>query len=94
MGPVWQGGQAGEAALLASCYAQSLALAERMGLRSVAFPAIGTGVYGYPRELAAQLAVRTVLAHGAQTLETVIFCCFSADDLALYQAELAQRKPA
>ena len=94
VGPVWQGGQAGEAALLASCYAQSLALAERLGLRSVAFPAIGTGVYGYPRELAAQLAVRAVLAHGAQTLEAVIFCCFSADDLALYQAELAQRKSA
>ncbi len=92
VGPVWQGGQAGEEALLASCYAQSLALAERLGLGSVAFPAISTGIYGYPRDLAARLAVNTVLAHDAQSLASVVFCCFSADDLALYQAELAQRK--
>ena len=60
VGPVWQGGGAGEAELLASCYRQSLALAEAAGCRSVAFPAISTGVYGYPADAAARIAVRDV----------------------------------
>src|SRR4051812_23857735 len=65
VGPVWRGGQAGEAALLASCYERSLSVAESLGATQVAFPAISTGVYGYPREEAAALAVRTVRANGA-----------------------------
>ena len=93
VGPVWQGGQAGEAALLASCYAQSLALADSLGVASIAFPAISTGVYRFPRELAAQIAVQTVMAHPTQLVREVVFCCFDAADLALYQGLLAPKKP-
>jgi O-acetyl-ADP-ribose deacetylase (regulator of RNase III) len=86
VGPVWQGGTAGEAALLASCYRRSLALAGDHGLDSIAFPAISTGVYGYPRDAAARIAVATV----GETLEQVpsigrvIFCCFDRQTHKLY----------
>ena len=93
VGPVWQGGQAGEATLLASCYAQSLALADSLGATSIAFPAISTGAYHFPRELAAQIAVQTVMAHPTQLVREVVFCCFDAADLALYQGLLAPKKP-
>jgi O-acetyl-ADP-ribose deacetylase len=78
VGPVWQGGEAGEAELLANAYANSLAVARKHGLVSIAFPAISTGVYGYPADLAAEVAVGTVVgalradAHFAR----VVFCCF------------------
>jgi O-acetyl-ADP-ribose deacetylase len=78
VGPVWQGGAAGEDGLLASTYANSLALARTHGLTSIAFPAISTGVYGYPADRAADIAVGTVVgalrrdAHFAR----VVFCCF------------------
>jgi O-acetyl-ADP-ribose deacetylase (regulator of RNase III) len=62
VGPVWHGGSKGEAGLLASCYRRCLELADDLGARSVAFPAISTGVYGYPRDLAAEVAVTTLLA--------------------------------
>jgi O-acetyl-ADP-ribose deacetylase (regulator of RNase III) len=86
VGPVWSGGGKGEPAVLASCYEQSLQLAVMNGLKSVAFPSISTGVFGYPRELAAPLAVRTVREFTAHTdeIEEVIFCCFSSGDLAVY----------
>jgi O-acetyl-ADP-ribose deacetylase (regulator of RNase III) len=93
VGPVWQGGRAGEAALLASCYRRALALAAAQDARSIAIPCISTGVYGYPAAPAARLAVDTVrsaLADAAlATLREVLFCCFSASDLALYDELLA-----
>lgn len=88
VGPVWHGGRQGEAALLASCYRRSLELAAGAGARTVAFPAISTGVYGYPVEPAARIAVATVREAAGAGLEEVIFCCFSARDLAVYRALL------
>jgi len=92
VGPVWRGGGSGEPELLASCYRRSMALAAAQGVRSIAFPGIGTGIYGYPVEPAARLAVSTVreaLADAASPVEEVVFCCFSAGDLAIYEAVLA-----
>ena len=93
VGPVWSGGQRGEDALLASCYRRSLALAAGAGLASLAFPAISTGVYRFPPERAARIAVATVhaaLVH-APTLERVVYACFDERTLALYRAELQRQ---
>jgi O-acetyl-ADP-ribose deacetylase (regulator of RNase III) len=90
VGPVYGGGQRGEAELLRSCYRLSLRLAAEAVLRSVAFPCISTGVYGYPKDEACEVAVDAVadwLATNALP-ETVTFCCFGADDAALYRARL------
>jgi O-acetyl-ADP-ribose deacetylase (regulator of RNase III) len=94
VGPLWQGGGAGEPELLAACYRRSLALAEQHQVRSLAFPSISTGIFGYPIEAAAQVAIDAVTAHLAQGsgLQEVVFCCFSAADLAVYERLLrAQR---
>lgn len=85
VGPVWRGGDAGEPALLASCYRNSLVLAEAHGCGTVAFPSISTGVYGYPPDLAAPLAVATVASFPARVVREVVFCCFSAADLDRYR---------
>lgn len=93
VGPVWHGGADGEPELLASCYRNSFALAAGKGARSIAFPGISTGVYGYPIGLAAAVAVSAVSSALAQygSIREVIFCCFSAGDLAVYQRLLGEK---
>jgi len=87
VGPVWHGGKQGEPELLASCYRDSLQIAADHGAHSIAFPCISTGVYGYPAELAAKVAVDAVKSTLPElgSISEVIFCCFSAGDAALYQ---------
>ncbi|WP_107687837.1 O-acetyl-ADP-ribose deacetylase [Neisseria wadsworthii] len=91
VGPVWNGGGQGEEELLANAYANSLKLAEAEGMRSIAFPSISTGVYGYPFEQAAEIALNTILVTLPQcpSIERVILCCFSANDARIYQKMLA-----
>jgi O-acetyl-ADP-ribose deacetylase (regulator of RNase III) len=87
VGPVWRGGSQREADLLRGCYESALRLAERHGVRSIAFPAISTGAYGYPKEAAARIAVETVRAETRRpgTLDLVRFVCFSEADVAVYR---------
>jgi O-acetyl-ADP-ribose deacetylase (regulator of RNase III) len=87
VGPRWQGGHAGEAALLAAAYRSALRCAAERGVRSVAFPAISTGIYGYPLRPATEIAVETVRKELApdSTVERVIFACFDPDVLAAYR---------
>jgi len=87
VGPVWHGGGAGEAALLAGCYRDSLRLLREAGGRSVAFPAISTGIFGYPVDAAARIAVATVREESRGGVE-VVFACFDQHTLALYEKEL------
>lgn len=89
VGPVWRGGDHGEPELLAACYRNSLDLAARHGLRTIAIPAISTGVYGYPPDKAARIAARTTLDWLAQhpgTIGKVIFVCFSEPSAQAYRA--------
>ena len=87
VGPVWHGGDRGEADLLRSCYVNSLTLAAEHGLQSIAFPCISTGVYRFPVDQAAEIAVQTVreFLRKPSTIQRVVFCCFSADDHRRYQ---------
>jgi O-acetyl-ADP-ribose deacetylase (regulator of RNase III) len=90
VGPVWRDGKKGEPDLLAACYRNSLAIANQQGFKAIAFPSISTGVYGYPFELAARIAVDTSseVIQKLSKLEEVIFCCFSPSDLAVYESLL------
>ena len=90
VGPVWQGGTQGEAEQLAACYRNALRLAVEHGCASIAFPCISTGVYGYPFELAADLAIATVRATLADCpgICEVVFCCFSRSDFDDYTLRL------
>jgi O-acetyl-ADP-ribose deacetylase len=91
VGPVWHGGHQNEDALLASCYRRGLQLCQAGGLGSLAYPAISTGVYGFPADRAAGIAVRTVAdaLAAAPALTQVIFCCFSDASGRLHEAVLA-----
>jgi O-acetyl-ADP-ribose deacetylase (regulator of RNase III) len=92
VGPVWQGGDRNEDALLASCYWRSLELAVENEVRTMAFPSISTGVYGFPIQRAAPIALRTVNAflEDDTTLAQVIFCCYSDADFDVYTTALKE----
>ncbi len=87
VGPVWTGGERSEMKLLASCYQKSLELASQNGCRSIAFPNISTGIYGFPKIPAAEIAIQTVTNYLKQNPlpESVIFVCFDKENLAIYE---------
>ena len=84
-GPIWHGGDHREAELLKNCYLNSLVLAKENNCRSIAFPCISTGVYRFPKEQAAKIALETVLSNVVFPIEKVIFCCFSESDAEIYR---------
>jgi O-acetyl-ADP-ribose deacetylase (regulator of RNase III) len=88
VGPVWQGGHEGEAELLAACYRNSLQLALDHGVHSIAFPSISTGVYGYPKDQAARIALAVMQEYEAH-FERIVACCYSAADADRYRLLLA-----
>ena len=92
VGPVWRGGGTNEAGLLASCYRNSILLAEQHALETIAFPAISCGVYGYPVDQAAEIAIESTLQtlHQCEHVEQVIFACF-ADDIEAALKQVAAR---
>ena len=93
VGPVWHGGSSDEDALLAGCYHSALDLAAAHALTSIAYPAISTGVYGFPADLAARVAVGTVaseIAAHPRGMKRVIFCCFSADGAEHHETAFAE----
>ncbi|MGA7978711.1 MAG: O-acetyl-ADP-ribose deacetylase [Chromatiaceae bacterium] len=84
VGPVWRGGHSGEPELLRACYERSFALAREKGVRTIAFPGISTGVYGYPKQAAARIALEVMRKERAG-FDEIIACCFSAEDAAIYR---------
>ena len=95
VGPVWRGGTSGEVELLKSCYRRSLELAEKYSLATIAFPSISTGIYGYPIQDAARIAVATVkeFLSGSATYIGVTFCCYSPANLGIYETTLRELLP-
>jgi O-acetyl-ADP-ribose deacetylase len=95
VGPVWHGGGDGEEEALASCYRRAMELCQAHGLASIAFPAISTGVYSFPADRAASIAVNTVVdtLPAAPAVTTVIFCCFSQDSARLHREALVSPLP-
>jgi len=95
VGPVWRDGASGEPELLASCYRRSIEIAAANDVRTLAFPSISTGVFGYPIELAASVAVTTVgsAVREFRAIQEVVFCCFSPADLAVYTTRLREIGP-
>ena len=93
VGPIWQGGSSGESHLLASCYRRCLELAQEHGMETIAFPSISTGVYGYPKRAAAQVAVETAVAYLAQTEVPLMitYCCFDDEAKSLHEAAIARK---
>ncbi|MDH3901301.1 MAG: O-acetyl-ADP-ribose deacetylase [Gammaproteobacteria bacterium] len=91
VGPVWKGGGHYEAALLKACYQNSFEIARQNDVRSIAFPAISTGVYGYPKQAAAEIAIVCMLAY-EDRFDLIIACCFSEADTKLYRRVLAARR--
>lgn len=91
VGPIWRGGSHHEPQLLASCYRRTLEIAVEYQLASIAFPCISTGIYGFPKMKAARIAIDSVNTHAkkASAPKEIIFCCFSASDLEVYQALLS-----
>lgn len=88
VGPVWHGGKNNEEALLSDCYRNSLALAKENGIKSIAFPNISTGIYGFPKDKAAPLAIGAVkeyLANYEDDFDEVIFCCFDEENYVIYE---------
>ena len=92
VGPVWRDGRHGEPEQLASAYRRSLEVAESLACQTIAFPAISTGVYRFPKEQATEIAVNTCATFHAMQVQKIIFCCFSEDDLRRYQGCLSTRK--
>ena len=92
VGPVWRGGNHGEDELLASCYRGALALAVQKQAASIAFPAISTGVYGFPKDRAANIALDAVRAHNDGFPQRVVFCCFDRPTAELYRALLPSER--
>ena len=92
VGPIWRGGKAGEDDALASCYNSAIGLCQTHGLASIAFPAISTGIYGFPADRAARIAVATIAAAlpSAPALRLVIFCCFSTEAARLHVQAMAK----
>lgn len=84
VGPIWRGGTHGEEALLASCYQKSCELAEKLECKSMAFPNISTGIYGFPKKLAAEIAVQTIRDFEAKSLKLIKFICFDDENYRLY----------
>ena len=91
IGPIWQGGTNGEKELLVSCYRRSIEVAQANNIATLAFPSISTGIYGYPVERAAEVAVSTVASAATDGIEEIIFCCFSEGDLEIYRHLIEQK---